>query len=146
MKKITPNSLAFEWKKYARSERSEDAILTTMHLGQLKHFIACVGEESIEVMRFALTHWYGFTLKVTSSVRVPYIPPTPEILFLCQHCKILMLFRSETLSSSASPDLQFVVPGKNQVIKGKSVYKPSLEEINATLTLIVEAANKNSNC
>lgn len=145
MKQITPNSLAFEWKKYVRSERNENVILTTMHLSQLKHFIACSGDESMELMQFALTQWYGFTLKVTSSVRVPYIPSTPEILFICQHCRILMMFRNETLNSSATPNLQFVLPGKKQVITANSVYKPSIEDINATLALIAEAASKNSN-
>jgi hypothetical protein len=147
MKKITPNSLAFEWKKHVRSERNEEVILTTMHLGQLKHFISCAGDESIEVMQFALTHWYGFTLKVTSSVRVPYIPSTPEILFICQHCKVLMLFRSEMINLPTSLSLPSIFPTnlKHQGLPAKIEQKASLEQYKETLVLLAEAVKNNNN-
>jgi hypothetical protein len=90
LKKVTPNSLGFEWRKF-----EPDCILTVAHFGQLKYFIKSTGDQALTAMHFALENWSKFTLKVSQVVDLKYYPQYPDITFMSQHGAILLLCMTE---------------------------------------------------
>lgn len=101
VKKATPTSLGFEWRKYVMSKYGVEVILTAAHLGQLKYFIKSTGDEALVAMYFALENWSKFTLKVGQVVNLTYYPQGPDITFMSQHSKMLLMCMTEKNDPSA---------------------------------------------
>ena len=144
-RRVTPTSLAFEWRNRTESNKDSDECMTTTHLGQLKCFIRSTGSQAPEAMTFAIENWQKFSSKVLKVRSPTYTSWFPDITFMCSHGDILLLCMNE----KDSPCVQ-ITKHSNDFPKPTSPVsefepKANIEDVKASLLKIAELTAKNQN-
>ena len=141
-KKVTPTSLAFEWRKRVKSHEASNVYITTTHLGQLKHFIMSTGSQAQEAMYFAIDNWNKFYFKVLNLKDPKYRTWFPDITFMCSHSDILLLCINEKDSPSMQVTKQSYSFNKPLLPEEPIEQKATKEDVQAALAQIAEILRK----
>lgn len=143
--RVTPTSLAFQWRKHLELNWHSDDYITAIHLGQLKYFIQSTGNQASEAMNFAIKNWQKFSSKVLKVKNPTYTSWLPDITFMCSHGDILLL----CMNGQDSPSVR-VTNHSHGVPKPTSPVsefepKATKADVIASLALIDEIVKKNKN-
>jgi len=145
-RRVTPSSLAFQWRKNPKSNWHSDDYITTTHLGQLKHFIQSTGSQATEAMYFAIDNWSKFYPRVLEVKAPKYWTFYPDITFMCSHSDILLLCMNEKDSPYVEVKKHFHGHPKPTFQVSPLEPKATLEDVQSSLKKLAEitALNQNS--
>lgn len=130
------NAASLLWKKRTALEGQWSKDLTGKERGQLKHAMTALGDPALKVLDSALQEWQEFANRV--AVAKGCTPAMkPDCGFFCKYSDVAFAFwQSRTVVKPKQVVQSIAVPAvqvAQKVDNPPDVYKPSLEELQATL-------------
>jgi hypothetical protein len=89
------------WKKLQPEHLGFQKELTAKELGQLKNVHKALGDQALEVMRWALTNWQKFTSEVGAAKGLAQQPVNPHVGYFSAHYDVAVNLMNKSAQSIA---------------------------------------------
>lgn len=99
------HGLSLLWKKHLGESEGYQKPLGGKELGQLKHVHKHLGDQSAEVLRWALENWQSFVISVAQDKGVKSPPMSPHVGFFCAHFEVATQLIAQAKASAEKAKL-----------------------------------------
>lgn len=136
--KASPSSLALLWKKRVAllGEGGYVKDLTGKEVGQLKHLVKALGDQSNQVVDWALQNWPSFAWEVKSKKGLSSAPDTPVVGFLVQYHDVAVQLIASPAPVKTGPKAVPPIDKPIVVKENTPVEQVGAVDIEATLALL----------